>query len=78
MKPLLALVSCCAFLLLSGAAAHAVTLTTPPLSAGSDGTAQCEIVNVGTTPIDVTLLPVRITPGPVFDPLACPALTCPP
>jgi len=32
---------------LNGAAAYAVTLTTPPLSAGSDGTAQCEIVNVG-------------------------------
>lgn len=73
-RPMLALVCCCAFLLLNSAAAHATTLTTPALSAGSDGTAQCELVNLGTTPINVTLLPVRITPGPVSDPIACPGL----
>jgi len=64
----------CALLSLSGKLAYATTLTTPPLSAGDDGIVQCEIVNVGGTPIDVTLLPVRVTPGPVFDPIACPNL----
>jgi hypothetical protein len=57
--------------LLTGTGAYAVTLTTPPLSVGADGSAQCELVNVGSMPVDVTVLPVRLTPGPIFDPLAC-------
>src|SRR5215831_3113567 len=74
MKFSLAFVAACTILLLSDPAAHAVTLTTPALSAGSYGTAQCEIVNLGAMPIDVTLLPVRMTPGPVIDPFPCPNL----
>jgi hypothetical protein len=60
--------------LLGGGVAAASTLTTPPLSIGTDGTALCELVNLGQTPINVTLLPVGVTPGPIFDPIACSGL----
>jgi hypothetical protein len=58
------------FLIASGVAG-ATTLSTPPLSIGTDGSGLCELVNLGQTPINVTLLPVGVTPGPVFDPIAC-------
>jgi hypothetical protein len=59
---------------LTAGCAPAASLTTFPLSAGSDGGVQCELVNVGEAPIDVTVLPVRVAPsdGPVFDPVFCP------
>jgi hypothetical protein len=57
-----------------GGVAAGSTLTTPPLSIGTDGSAVCELVNLGQTPINVTLLPVGVTPGPIFDPIACSGL----
>jgi hypothetical protein len=57
--------------LIGGGVAGATTLSTPPLSIGTDGSGLCELVNLGQTPINVTLLPVALTPGPVFDPIAC-------
>src|SRR5262249_9715409 len=60
--------------LIGGGAAGATTLSTPPLSIGTDGSGLCEPVNLGQTPINVTLLPVALTPGPVFDPIACTGL----
>jgi hypothetical protein len=61
------------FLIGDGVAA-ATTLSTPPLSIGTDGSGLCELVNTGQTPINVTLLPVAVTPGPIFDPIACTGL----
>ena len=61
-------------LLFGGVVGAATTLSTPPLSIGTDGSALCELVNTGQTPINVTLLPVAVTPGPVFDPIACTGL----
>jgi hypothetical protein len=76
MRWLVALVVGSALFSLTADRAAAASLTTYPLSAGSDGGVQCELVNVGEAPIDVTVLPVRVAPpdGPVFDPVACPNL----
>jgi hypothetical protein len=60
--------------LIAGGVAGATTLSTPPLSIGTDGSGLCELVNLGPTPINVTLLPVALTPGPIFDPVACTGL----
>jgi hypothetical protein len=60
--------------LLGGGVAAATTLRTPSLSIGTDGSGLCELVNTGQTPINVTLLPVAVTPGPIFDPIACTGL----
>lgn len=60
--------------LIGGGIAAASTLTTPPLNVGTDGSALCELVNMGPTPINVTLVPVGVTPGPIFDPIACSGL----
>jgi hypothetical protein len=61
-------------LLIGSGVARATTLSTPPLSIGTDGSGLCELVNLGQTPINVTLLPVAVTPGPIFDPIACTGL----
>jgi hypothetical protein len=60
--------------LIGGGVAAATTLNTPPLSIGTDGSGLCELVNLGQTPINVTLLPVAVTPGSIFDPIACTGL----
>jgi hypothetical protein len=60
--------------LIGGGVAAATTLSTPALSIGTDGSGLCELVNLGQTPINVTLLPVAVTPGPIFDPIACTGL----
>jgi len=76
MRTLIGMLAAFALLSLTGSPAAAATLTTFPLSAGTDGIVQCEILNLGDNPINVTLLPVRVTPpdGPVFDPVACPSV----
>jgi hypothetical protein len=53
---------------------QASTLKTSPLSAGSDGTVQCELVNVGAVPITASIIPVSTSGGPVFDPFPCPTV----
>ena len=74
MRWLIGLFAISALVSLTTGPAGAASLTTFPLSAGSDGVVQCELANLGEAPINVTVLPVRVTPpdGPVFDPVACP------
>ena len=72
---------CAAFLtgfailvLVCSTTALASTLTTSPLSAGSDGTVQCELVNLGPVSITASIIPVSTSGGPVFDPFPCPTV----